>query len=53
MPPVTVTLLGSGGVAHTFDLPLSEPFADQLAKGALVPASEDDEATLADPTAST
>lgn len=47
MASATVTLIGSGGVRHVFDLPLSEAFADQLAKGALIPASEADEQTLA------
>lgn len=47
MASATVTLIGSGGVRHVFDLPLSEAFADQLAKGALIAASESDQRTLA------
>lgn len=37
----TIYAKGEGGVVWEFDLPLSEPFADQLAKGTLVRCNED------------
>ena len=37
----TVELVGEGGVRWTFSLPLSEVYADQLAKGMLSPVDMD------------
>lgn len=37
----TIYAKGEGGVVWEFDLPLSEPFADQLAKGTLVRCNKD------------
>lgn len=43
-----VRLRGDGGTVTTFSLPLSEIFADQVAKGALVPDDDESAALLAD-----
>jgi hypothetical protein len=43
----TVNLRGAGGLEQTFDLPLRELFADQVARGQLQPVGLEDEAALA------
>lgn len=42
-----VRLVGEGGVEWTFDLPLSETFSDQVAKGLLKPADDESAAAVA------
>lgn len=43
----TVTLIGGGGSEFIFDLPLRTPFDEQVAKGALQPATREDRERIA------
>lgn len=48
MAPETVRLLGEGGVEWEFELPLAEPYADQVKAHTLRPADDKSTAALAD-----
>lgn len=47
----SIDLMGEGGAVIRFSLPLSDVYADQLAKGRLRPVDEAGKATVAEPVA--